>query len=122
MKTENTGGYFGDRDTSNASLSGFAAATFRLAEGLELAVQAAHGFRDALLSDRYYRGISGRGFITGNPDLESETADQLDGALRYRYGMSQLALYGYLYNVNPFDQPGVELGKKLTYDLMGRKM
>ncbi len=32
------------------------------------------------------------------------------------------ALYGYLYNVNPFDQPGVELGKKLTYDLMGRKM
>ena len=31
------------------------------------------------------------------------------------------ALYGYLYNVNPFDQPGVELGKQLTYQLMGRK-
>lgn len=30
------------------------------------------------------------------------------------------ALYGYLYNVNPFDQPGVELGKQLTYGLMGR--
>ena len=100
VKTENSGGYFGDRDTSNASLSGFAAATFRLAEGLEFAVQGAHGFRDALLSDRYYRGISGRGFITGNPDLEAETADQLDGALRYRYGMSQLALYGYLYRID----------------------
>jgi glucose-6-phosphate isomerase len=28
---------------------------------------------------------------------------------------------GYLYNVNPFDQPGVELGKQYTYGLMGRE-
>ncbi|ABR31678.1 glucose-6-phosphate isomerase [Thermosipho melanesiensis] len=28
---------------------------------------------------------------------------------------------GELFNVNPFDQPGVELGKKITYALMGRK-
>ena len=27
---------------------------------------------------------------------------------------------GYLYNVNAFDQPGVELGKEYTYGLMGR--
>lgn len=27
---------------------------------------------------------------------------------------------GDLFNVNPFDQPGVELGKKITYALMGR--
>jgi glucose-6-phosphate isomerase len=28
---------------------------------------------------------------------------------------------GHLYNINPLDQPGVELGKKFTYGLMGRK-
>ena len=28
---------------------------------------------------------------------------------------------GFLYRVNPFDQPGVEEGKKLTYGIMGRK-
>jgi glucose-6-phosphate isomerase len=28
---------------------------------------------------------------------------------------------GELYDVDPLDQPGVELGKKLTYGLMGRK-
>lgn len=28
---------------------------------------------------------------------------------------------GALYDVNPLDQPGVELGKKLTYGLMGKK-
>jgi glucose-6-phosphate isomerase len=28
---------------------------------------------------------------------------------------------GAMYDVNPLDQPGVELGKVLTYGLMGRK-
>ncbi|MDR1920363.1 MAG: glucose-6-phosphate isomerase, partial [Candidatus Adiutrix sp.] len=27
---------------------------------------------------------------------------------------------GALYKINPLDQPGVELGKKFTYGLMGR--
>ena len=34
---------------------------------------------------------------------------------------SMATLYaGALYDVNPLDQPGVELGKRLTYGLMGR--
>jgi glucose-6-phosphate isomerase len=33
----------------------------------------------------------------------------------------QTAFAGGLYNINPFDQPGVELGKKLTYGMMGRQ-
>ena len=36
--------------------------------------------------------------------------------------MSIATVYaGALYNVNPLDQPGVELGKHLTYELMGRE-
>jgi glucose-6-phosphate isomerase len=31
------------------------------------------------------------------------------------------SIAGSLYNINPYDQPGVELGKILTYSLMGRK-
>ncbi len=42
------------------------------------------------------------------------------GQLLYFYEL-QVAFQGFLYGVNPFDQPGVELGKKLTYGLMGRK-
>jgi glucose-6-phosphate isomerase len=33
----------------------------------------------------------------------------------------QTAFAGELYGVDAFDQPGVEMGKKLTYGLMGRK-
>jgi len=42
------------------------------------------------------------------------------GALLYLLEM-QTAYAGELYNVNAFDQPGVELGKNFTYGLMGRK-
>jgi glucose-6-phosphate isomerase len=42
------------------------------------------------------------------------------GALLYMLEM-QTAYAGELYDVNAFDQPGVELGKVFTYGLMGRK-
>ncbi len=42
------------------------------------------------------------------------------GALLYLLEM-QTAYAGELYNINAFDQPGVELGKSFTYGLMGRK-
>jgi glucose-6-phosphate isomerase len=44
------------------------------------------------------------------------------GSLGQLLMMLQIATVyaGTLYNVNPLDQPGVELGKKLTYGLLGR--
>ncbi len=32
----------------------------------------------------------------------------------------QTAYAGYLYNINPFDQPAVEIGKKFTFGLLDR--
>ncbi|HTS18283.1 MAG TPA: glucose-6-phosphate isomerase [Verrucomicrobiae bacterium] len=50
------------------------------------------------------------------PRVDEETV----GALLYMLEM-QTAYAGELYNINAFDQPGVELGKNYTYGLMGRK-
>ncbi|MCX7885866.1 MAG: glucose-6-phosphate isomerase [Verrucomicrobiae bacterium] len=50
------------------------------------------------------------------PKIEERTV----GALLYLLQM-QTAYAGELYQVNAFDQPGVELGKINTYALMGRK-
>jgi outer membrane receptor protein involved in Fe transport len=95
----NRGGFFGDLDTSNAAFSGFAAAGLELTEDLELTAQVARGFRDPLLSDRYYRGETGRGFITGNPDLDPETSLQFDLALRFSPDSMVLGLYVYRYRI-----------------------
>lgn len=99
VSTENKGGYFGDRSTSNGAFSGFLALTAGTFGGFSTTAQIARGFRDPTLSDRYFRGPSGRGFITGNPDLEPETSLQVDLALRYSGPWYRVAVYGYQYEI-----------------------
>lgn len=99
VRTENRDGYFGDRKTDDTAVSGFLSAGIALRPDLELTAQAARGFRDALLSDRYYTGPTGRGTVTGNPDLEPETSRQFDIALRFNRGPLRLAAFGYLYRI-----------------------
>ena len=100
VTTKNSGGYFGDRSTGNGALSGFASATLGSFKGFSLTAQIARGFRDPVLSDRYYRGPTGRGFITGNPDLDPETSVQGDLALRYVAPRVRLATFYYEYRIH----------------------
>ena len=100
VTAENRGGYFGDRSGANGAASGYVAATLGSFRGVSVTAQAARGFRDPLLSDRYFRGPTGRGFITGNPDLEPETSLQFDAAVRYTAGRVRAALYGFHYRID----------------------
>ncbi|HPC84285.1 MAG TPA: TonB-dependent receptor [Thermoanaerobaculaceae bacterium] len=99
VESRNRGGYFGNDSRSASAFSGFAAAAVPLGSSFSITGQVARGFREPLLSDRYYRGISGRGFITGNPALEAETSKQADLALRWSGEEVQLAAFGYLYRI-----------------------
>ena len=98
VTTRNTGGYFGDRETRHDSLSGAFALAGGPARGWTVTAQASRGFRDPTLSERYYRGVTGRGFVTGNPDLDPERSLQYDLAIR-RPGRVQLGLYFYRYEI-----------------------
>lgn len=100
VETKNEGGFFGDRSTSHDALSGYAALTVGPFKDVTTNFQIARGFRDPLLSDRYFRGPSGRGFITGNPDLDPETSLQYDASVRWARGRSSVALYGYFYQID----------------------
>ena len=100
VSTTNVGGYFGDRETGNGAFSGFTAVTAGPFGGLNLTGQVSRGFRDPTLSDRYFRGPSGRGFITGNPDLEPEKSLQFDLGARYAIGRTQLGAFVYNYRIN----------------------
>jgi outer membrane receptor for ferrienterochelin and colicins len=100
VTTTNRGGFFGDHETSNEAVSGFASITLSPADHVSLTGQVARGFRDPTLSDRYFRGPSGRGFITGNPALDPETSLQFDLAARYAFGRAQVAAYAYHYRID----------------------
>jgi hemoglobin/transferrin/lactoferrin receptor protein len=100
VATKNVGGYFGNRGTSNQAVSGFGALTLRPYAQLSVTGQVSRGFRDPVLSDRYFRGPSGRGFITGNPDLKPERSLQFDLAARYEFRRIELAVYLYHYRID----------------------
>jgi len=100
VETHNHGGFYGDRSTSEAAWAGHAAVSFRIPKGFGATLQAARGFRDPTLSDRYYVGASGRGFVTGNPDLEPETSYQVDLALTWTGERLGAAVYAYQYRID----------------------
>jgi outer membrane cobalamin receptor len=99
ITSSNHGGWFGDRSRRDTALSGFAAITVAPAPRLTTTVQLASGYREPVLSDRYYRGVSGRGFIIGNPDLEPERSLQFDAAARWTGSRSRAALFVYEYRI-----------------------
>ncbi len=99
VTTDNDGGYFGDRSTAQGAASGYVSATLGSFRGFSFTAQAARGFRDPMLSDRYFRGPSGRGFITGNPDLEPEQSLQFDTAARFTHERYRAALFVFHYRI-----------------------
>lgn len=99
VQTRNVGGYFGDRSLSHQALAGFGSLVLGPFEGLSFTAQVSRGFRDPTISDRFYRGPTGRGFITGNPDLAPETSLQFDVGARYTAGRVRLAAYAYHYRI-----------------------
>ncbi len=59
----------------------------------------------------------------GRPSMSIEVSDLTPRALGELFMLFQIATVfaGSLYGVNPLDQPGVEVSKKLTYGLLGRE-
>jgi outer membrane receptor protein involved in Fe transport len=99
VASRNHGGFFGDRSIDDVALSGYSAVTGGPIRGVTATLQVASGYREPSLSDRYFRGVSGRGFITGNPDLEPERSMQFDGSVRWSGSRSRVALYAYDYRI-----------------------
>lgn len=120
VTTENRGGFFGDRSTAQGAGSGYVSATFGSFRGFSFTAQAARGFRDPTLSDRYFRGPSGRGFITGNPDLAAEQSLQFDSAVRFTHGRYRAALFGYHYRIEDLVERYEEAADFFSFRNRGR--
>ena len=94
--TRTPAGQLGSRSVANGALAGLGAVTVAPIDSMTVTAQIARGFRDPTLSDRFYRGPVGRGFIEGNPTLTPETSVQFD--LVARYATSRLRLGGAFYD------------------------
>ena len=99
VRSTNTGGHFGDRSVTHGAIAGSGAVTFRLTDPFTVTTQLARGFREPMLSDRFYRGPVGRGVIEGNPDLAPETSWQVDLLAQYATPRLTLAAATYDYRI-----------------------
>ncbi|MCU0231468.1 MAG: TonB-dependent receptor [Acidobacteria bacterium] len=101
VETKSTGASFGDQQQREDAVTGFAAMTWHFAPAWEAALQWARAFRAPGLSELYFVGPTGRGVVTGNPDLQPETTSQWDLAVRRTAGSWRFA--GYVYSYRIFD-------------------
>ena len=99
VRSANNDGYFGDRRVTNSAAAGLGAASVTITPRTTVTAQFARGFRDPTLTDRFYRGPVGRGFIEGNPELQPETSRQIDIALRSGVGPVRLSVAYYDYRI-----------------------
>ncbi|MGB7294952.1 MAG: TonB-dependent receptor [Candidatus Aminicenantales bacterium] len=81
------------------ALTGFLAASYKLAEKIVCFANASRAYRAPDLNELYYTGITGRGFIISNPDLIPESSLSCDAGLKYIGPRLFLGLYGFSYTI-----------------------
>jgi len=100
VQSVNVGGYFGDRSVSHGAASGSVSVAYRPTAPVTIAAQVSRGFRDPTLSDRFFRGPVGRGFIVGNPDLGPERSVQFDLTARFDSARWRVSTAYYRYDIS----------------------
>jgi outer membrane receptor protein involved in Fe transport len=86
--------------TRDGKATGFLAASLKITGSLVGFVNVARAYRVPSLNERYYTGISGRGFIIAQPGLKPETSLNADAGFRL-YGRRFFAgLYGFAYAID----------------------
>ncbi len=81
-------------------LTGFLAASYKLSERFVIFANLSRAFRAPDLNERFYSGITGRGFIIANPDLKSEASLNFDGGFKFISPRAFTGLYGFYYEID----------------------
>ena len=86
--------------TNDDQATGFLAVSYKVARNLTGFVNFSRAYRLASINEKYYTGISGRGFIIGNPDLRPEASLNLDGGLKLLGRRCFFGLYAFRYRID----------------------
>lgn len=73
------------------------------------------GIRPATVSELFFTGETGRGSITGNPNLLTESNVEMDGGIRYHLGKGYAGFYLFRNNIDQFIARVRVAGDSFTY-------
>jgi len=80
--------------------TGFFGGSFKLTEEVVAFANLSRAYRVAGLSELFYTGITGRGFIIAQPDLKPETSLNLDGGIKFIFKRFFAGLYSFYYEID----------------------
>ena len=111
----NPGGKSDVQKSDSSALTGFLAGSYKIGEGLTIFANGGRAYRSPELSERFYSGITGRGYIISKPDLKPETSFNLDAGVKFIRKRVFLGFYGFSYKIdNMIDRVKVA-GSDSTY-------
>jgi outer membrane receptor protein involved in Fe transport len=82
------------------TLTGFMAASYRLFDSFNLFANFSRSYRAPDLNERFYTGITGRGFIIANPGLKNEDGFNFEAGFRFSQKRAFLGLYLFQYSID----------------------
>lgn len=89
---------------SDTSLTAYIGSLFQVTPRLSFLANVGRSFRFPNISELFYTGLTGRGTIFGNPDLEPEKSLNLDIGLRYLHEKFYASIYGFTNSVSDMIQ------------------
>jgi hemoglobin/transferrin/lactoferrin receptor protein len=111
----NPGGGAVTEEKNSGALTGFLAASWKLTEDLSVFANVGRAYRSPELSERFYTGITGRGFIISNPDLKPESSFNADAGVKLIRKRLFAGLYGFYYKIKDLIDRVAVPGQASTY-------
>jgi iron complex outermembrane receptor protein len=87
---------------SEYSWSGTFGLSYPLSENWDAIFNMGRGIRPATISEKFFTGETGRGSITGNPNLVTESNLEFDGGIRYHRGNGFAGFYVFHNDIEDF--------------------
>ena len=87
---------------SENSWSGNFGASYPFTQNWDAIFNIGRGIRPATISEKFFTGETGRGSITGNPNLVTESNLEVDGGVRYHRGNGFAGLYVFHNDIDEF--------------------
>jgi len=100
VQSANPGGGETRGESRRKALTGFLAASYRLTPLLTVFANASTAYRTPGLSELFYTGITGRGWIIAQPGLTPERSLNFDAGIKWASNRLYAAVYGFVYTID----------------------
>jgi len=86
--------------TKKEVVTGFLAASYNLFRDVNVFANYSRAYRAPDINEKFYTGITGRGFIIANPDLKNESSQNFDAGIKITNSRFFLGAYGFIYDID----------------------